>query len=174
MQRTGRWYRRNEREVMEAFGLRPVLGSGSGWVQKEDGESEAVLCQLKSTDKESLRLQQIDLERLELHAATAHKLPLFVVEFLATQRKYFVVSPSVLQDLAALLPKVQNTDGEPVEKEQECKAREAAPSVCPDAVAARERLERERRLLYNARQAEHRREWREKVKSWKLNKKSRL
>lgn len=173
MQRTGRWYRKNEREVMEAFGLRPVLGSGSGWVCKEDGEGECVIAQLKSTDKESLRLQQIDLERLELHAATAHKLPLFVVEFLAAQRKYFVVSPSVLQELAALLPKVQNTDGEPAEKEQEYKAREAAPSVCSEAIAARERLERERCLLSSARQAERRREWREKVKSWRQNKKNR-
>lgn len=173
MQRTGRWYRKNEREVMEALGLRFVLGSGSGWVHKEDGESEAILCQLKSTDKESLRLQRIDLERLELHAATAHKLPLFVAEFLATQQKYFVVSPSVLQELAALLPKVQNTDGEPAEKEQEYKAREAAPSVCSEAIAARERLERERCLLSSARQAERRREWREKVKSWRVNKKNR-
>ena len=78
MRRAGRWYRKNEREVVEALGLRPVLGSGSGWVCKEDGESEAILCQLKSTDKESLRLQRIDLERLELHAAAAHKLPLLI------------------------------------------------------------------------------------------------
>lgn len=30
--RTGKFYRRNEEEVMESLGLKPTKNSGSGWV----------------------------------------------------------------------------------------------------------------------------------------------
>lgn len=32
MLRSGRFYRRNEAEVMKSLGLRPTKNSGSGWV----------------------------------------------------------------------------------------------------------------------------------------------
>ena len=75
------WFR-NEKEVMKRLGFEPVKGSGSGWIDKEDGESEIALAQLKSTEAESYRLNYLDIEKLEYHAYVSHKLPVFVIEFL--------------------------------------------------------------------------------------------
>lgn len=50
MKRSGKFYRKNEAEVMESLGLKPTKNSGSGWVEKEDGQSDEIICQLKSTD----------------------------------------------------------------------------------------------------------------------------
>lgn len=103
MQRTARFYGKNERKTMEELGFSPVPRSGAGWIHKEDGENEAILCQLKSTDKESLRLQQIDLERLAYHAAISHKMPLFAVQFLSNGKIYFVVEKDKFADTAKAL-----------------------------------------------------------------------
>lgn len=75
------WFK-NEKEVMRQLGFKPVKGSGSGWVDKEDGESDVALAQLKSTEAESYKLNYLDLEKLEYHASVSHKLPVFVIEFL--------------------------------------------------------------------------------------------
>lgn len=75
------WFK-NEKEVMRSLGFEPVKGSGSGWIHKEDGESEVALAQLKSTEAESYKLNYLDIEKLEYHASVSHKLPVFVIEFL--------------------------------------------------------------------------------------------
>ena len=67
---------------MRSLGFEPVKGSGSGWIHKEDGESEVALAQLKSTEAESYKLNYLDIEKLEYHASVSHKLPVFVIEFL--------------------------------------------------------------------------------------------
>ena len=36
------WFK-NEKRVMKRLGFEPVPGSGSGWVNKEDGENENLL-----------------------------------------------------------------------------------------------------------------------------------
>jgi hypothetical protein len=81
MAKTGKEWRKREREVMSRLGLTPVVGSGSGWISKEDGESETILSQLKSTEKDSYRITLYDLELLKEHARQAGKAPLFVVDF---------------------------------------------------------------------------------------------
>ena len=60
LKRSGRFYRRNEAEVMRSLGLEPTPNSGSGPIWKEDGQSEEVICQLKSTDAESIRIHKKD------------------------------------------------------------------------------------------------------------------
>ena len=54
--RSGKFYRKNEREVMKNLGLKPTKNSGSGWIEKEDGENETIIAQLKSTDSESIKV----------------------------------------------------------------------------------------------------------------------
>lgn len=100
MKRSGKFYRRNEEEVMLALGLKPTKNSGSGWVEKEDGQSDEVICQLKSTDKESIRLNKYDIDTLNYNAAVSHKLPVFAIQFLGSNETYLLVKPEQLCDVA--------------------------------------------------------------------------
>ena len=75
------WFK-NEKRVMKRLGFEPVPGSGAGWVNKEDGENEFALAQLKSTDADSYLLNYLDIEKLEYHAAVSHKIPVMFVEFM--------------------------------------------------------------------------------------------
>lgn len=77
---------------MKKLGFEPVVGSGAGWVNKEDGESEFFLAQLKSTDKNSFTIKREDLDKLEYHAKVTHKLPVFVNEFLQDGKIYITIS----------------------------------------------------------------------------------
>lgn len=101
--RSGKFYYQNEREVLERLGLRQVPGSGNGWVQKEDGESDDILCQLKSTDAQSIRVQKLDIEKLEYHAMVSHRLPVFAINFLSDNSTYLLVSPESLLEVAEYL-----------------------------------------------------------------------
>lgn len=78
------WFDR-EKVKMKMLGLKPQPGSGSGELYKEDGEDEFFLCQLKSTEKESFRLQQRDLDKLFYHASLDEKIPLFAIDFVETE-----------------------------------------------------------------------------------------
>lgn len=97
--RTGKFYRRNERETLEKLGFKAVPGSGSGWIAKEDGENEIALVQLKSTDSSSYTLKMLDMRTLEYNAAVEHKVPIFVIQFLKQDKLYAVVNISDLSDL---------------------------------------------------------------------------
>lgn len=97
--RTGKFYYRNEREVMEQLGLQTVPGSGSGWVHKEDGENENVMVQLKSTDSDSYRINMFDIKQLEYHAMVSHKVPIFLVQFLKQQKLYAMVEVGNIEEL---------------------------------------------------------------------------
>lgn len=105
MARTQRFYRKNEAEVMRYLGLEPTPNSGSGWVVKEDGQSDNVIAQLKSTDKNSIQIKKADIETLEHNAAVSHKLPVFVIQFLQSDSVYLLVSPEALGDVAHYLAK---------------------------------------------------------------------
>lgn len=101
--RSTRFYRKNEAEVMKRIGLIPTANSGSGWIQKEDGESEHFLCQLKSTDKESISMRQMDIRALRNHAAEAHKIPVFALQFLSSDEVWVAVRESDLQEIKDIL-----------------------------------------------------------------------
>ena len=101
--RSGKFYRRNEEDVMRRLGLEPTKNSGSGWIEKEDGQSENVICQLKSTDANSIRINKKDLDVLQYNASVVHKLPVFAFQFLQTDEVYLAMKPEVLQDIAKYL-----------------------------------------------------------------------
>lgn len=100
MKRSGKWYRNNERGVMEQLGLEPTPNSGSGWLVKEDGQNENVICQLKSTDKNSIKVDKLDIDKLNKNAMVAHKLPVFAIQFINSSEVYLLVSPENLSDIA--------------------------------------------------------------------------
>lgn len=78
---------------MESLGLKQIPGSGNGWVAKEDGSNDFVLCQLKSTDAQSIKVNQKDIRMLEKNAATEHKYPLFAIQFLNTGELWLMAKP---------------------------------------------------------------------------------
>lgn len=100
MKRSGKFYRQNESEVMESLGLKPTKNSGSGWIEKEDGQNDNIICQLKSTDAASIKINLSDIEKLEFNAMVSHKIPVFAIQFLGTGKTYLLLSPANIMDAA--------------------------------------------------------------------------
>lgn len=88
---------------MKMLGLKPTPNSGSGWIVKEDGQNEDVICQLKSTDANSIKVSKKDLDVLNYNSLVAHKVPLFAIQFLKSNEVYFVVKPQDVKDIAKLI-----------------------------------------------------------------------
>lgn len=103
MKRSGKFYRNNEKEVMRSLGFTPTPNSGSSWIIKEDGQSEELICQLKSTDAKSIKIVKSDIDTLEYNALVAHKLPVFVIQFLSTNECFLVLRPEDITDIAKYL-----------------------------------------------------------------------
>lgn len=103
MKRSGKFYRKNEREVMKSLGLEPTLNSGSGWIAKEDGTNDYLICQLKSTDAQSIKVNQKDLRILEKNAVIEHKLPVFAIQFLNTGEIWLMVKPMHIDGIGEYL-----------------------------------------------------------------------
>ena len=101
--RSTKFYRRNEEEVMKSIGFKPTINSGAGWIQKEDGENDFALCQLKSTDALSISIKQNDLHILEQHAAQSHKMPVFAFQFLNTGETWIAIKPEHISVLKSLV-----------------------------------------------------------------------
>lgn len=101
--RSTKFYRKNEEEVMKQLGFKPTKNSGAGWVEKEDGQNEQCICQLKSTDKRSISIKQDDLHILEQNAAVAHKLPVFALQFLNTNEVWVMIKPEDLGLIQSLI-----------------------------------------------------------------------
>lgn len=99
MKRSGKFYSKNEKETLSKLGLRPIPFSGAGWVEKEDGENEFSLVQLKSTEASSYRVDMLDIKKLEYHASVSNKVPIFIIQFLKHDKIYALVN---LEDLDIL------------------------------------------------------------------------
>lgn len=99
MKRTGKFYRKNETEIMAMLGLDPTPNSGSGWIVKEDGQNENVICQLKSTDANSIKVDKNDIDTLIYNAFVCHKLPIFAIQFLKSGELYLVLKPEDLSEI---------------------------------------------------------------------------
>lgn len=88
---------------MKYLGLNPTPNSGSGWIIKEDGENEYVVCQLKSTDKQSIKVNKSDIDTLQYNALVSHKLPVFAIQFLQSNEVFLIVKPEDLTDIVKYL-----------------------------------------------------------------------
>lgn len=110
--RSTRFYRKNEAEVMNALGLKPTKNSGSGWIEKEDGQNDYLICQLKSTDAQSIKVNQSDIRILEKNAVVAHKIPVFAIQFLNTGEVWLMAKPEDLKDVSEFIEtgKVEKVD----------------------------------------------------------------
>lgn len=101
--RRGKEYYKNEARVMELLGMKQVPGSGNGWISKEDGENEEVLAQLKSTDKNSITVDHLEIEKLLYHAAVCKKLPAFIIQFLKSDDIFLLIKPVDLVGIVKFL-----------------------------------------------------------------------
>lgn len=101
--RSFKFYRKNEAEVMHNLGMKETKNSGSGWIEKEDGQNEYLICQLKSTDAQSIKVNQKDIRMLEKNALVAHKIPLFAIQFLNTNEVWLMIKPKDVFDVAEAL-----------------------------------------------------------------------
>ena len=97
--RSTKFYRKNEEEVMKSLGLQPTPNSGSGWIVKEDGQNDFVICQLKSTDAQSIKVNQKDIRILEYNAQVSHKIPVFAIQFLNTGEVWLMAKPEDFTDV---------------------------------------------------------------------------
>ena len=97
--RSFKFYRKNEEEVMGALGLKPTKNSGSGWIEKEDGQNDYLICQLKSTDAQSIKVNQKDIRMLEYNAQVSHKIPVFAIQFLNTGEVWLMAKPEDFTDV---------------------------------------------------------------------------
>ena len=88
---------------MKQLGFSPTINSGSGWIEKEDGKNDVALCQLKSTDAMSIKINQKDLRILEEHSAISHKKPVFAIQFLNTGEVWCMIKPDELKTLLSAL-----------------------------------------------------------------------
>lgn len=78
---------------MRRLGFKPTKNSGAGDVEKEDGENDVAICQLKSTDAQSISIRLKDLQILEYHASISHKIPVFAIQFLGTGDIWLLTKP---------------------------------------------------------------------------------
>jgi hypothetical protein len=98
--RTNKFYRKNESSLMKSLGLNPTPNSGSGWLVKEDGQNDFLIAQLKSTDANSIGVSLSDIKILEYNAATAHKVPTFIIQFIGTNDVFVVARPDDIPAIA--------------------------------------------------------------------------
>lgn len=103
MKRSGKFYFKNEKQVMKSLGLKQTKGSGNQWLEKEDGQNEYLICQLKSTDAQSIRVQQKDIRLLEYNADITHKIPIFAIQFLNTGEVWLMAKPEDFVDVSEYL-----------------------------------------------------------------------
>lgn len=69
-------------------------------IEKEDGQSDYLICQLKSTDKQSISVKQSDIRILEKNAGVSHKIPMFAIQFLNTGEVWLMAKPEDFTEVA--------------------------------------------------------------------------
>ena len=102
--RSQKYYLKNEKETVKKIGLKATKGSGSGWLEKEDGYNENVIAQLKSTHNTSISFKLVDFYKLEANALLDKKLPLFLLQFLESDDLFLVIRPEDLKNMVKYLP----------------------------------------------------------------------
>lgn len=173
--RSTKFYRKNEAEVMKRLGFSPTINSGAGWIQKEDAESEHFICQLKSTDKESMSIKQHDLNVLEIHASESHKLPVFAFQFLNHDEVWVAVRESDIEEIKAVIrgEREEQKTQESIDETEEIEYNYNVPRSSEDAIrsaVARKKYMEQREKEMQKRREEAREEMkqrrRKRNKSW--------
>lgn len=83
---------KHEKYIMQKYGLKRQPFSGGGEIFKEDGESEKLLAQLKSTEGKSIFIKKSDVLKLIKNASIAHKKPIFFIDFVSENEDLVLVA----------------------------------------------------------------------------------
>lgn len=102
------FYRKNEARKMKEIGLDPTKNSGSGWIEKADGQSEMLICELKSTEKKSIGVKFADIAKLEEQAIVAGKIPIFAINDLTNDDLFIIIRPEHISSVAKYLKTGKN------------------------------------------------------------------
>ena len=146
--RSFKFYRKNEQEVMKSLGLKPTKNSGSGWIEKEDGQNDYVICQLKSTDAQSIRVNQKDIRILEHNASVAHKIPLFAIQFLNTGEVWIMAKPEDIQDVSQYISTGECKKRESIDL-SECEELQTSSRTIKSSAGARNSFYEEKKKRYD-------------------------
>jgi hypothetical protein len=150
--RSGKFYRKNEADVMRSLGLKPTKNSGSGWIEKEDGQSEDIICQLKSTDAKSIRIAKEDIDTLIYNGLVVHKIPVFAIQFLETNEVFIMMRPEDISEVAKSLKgeRIEKTHNEflGIEDRPDRPLKEEPKRMIKSGGSARKVLEKEREEKY--------------------------
>ena len=148
MKRSGKLYYSYERETIEMQRMRQVTCSCYGWEDKKNGENEHLLCQLKSTDGNSIGVKKIDIDKLLLNAEPEHKLPVFAVQFLKSGEVYLLVRPIDIEEVAEYLDTgvVKRSEEDDIVEVKKIRAKKKP--VVRSSESARERFKAENNRKY--------------------------
>nr|DAV38791.1 MAG TPA: HOLLIDAY JUNCTION RESOLVASE junction resolvase, HJC, HYDROLASE [Caudoviricetes sp.] len=150
MKRSGKFYRRNEAEIMQILGMKPTKNSGSGWIEKEDGQNDNVICQLKSTDANSIKINKKDIDTLNYNASVSHKLPVFAIQFLQSNEVYLLLKPENLSEVIEYINtgEVKNNNLFEIENVEDVKAVNVSKQLVKSCSDAREQFKKEQERKY--------------------------
>lgn len=150
MKRSGKFYRKNEAEIMQMLGLKPTKNSGSGWIEKEDGQNDNVICQLKSTDANSIKINKKDIDTLNYNASVAHKLPVFAIQFLQSNEVYLLLKPENLSEVIEYIDtgEVKNNNLFEIENVEDVKTVNVSKQLVKSCSDAREQFKKEQERKY--------------------------
>lgn len=148
--RTGKFYRKNEVEVMKSLGLVPTKNSGSGWIEKEDGQNDYVICQLKSTDAQSIKVNQKDIRILEYNASVTKKLPMFAIQFLNTDEVWLIVKPTDIVEVSKFIEtgKCEVSESMIENQDSESENKRIKKKIVGSSSRAREQMRKKREQRY--------------------------
>lgn len=163
--RSTKYYRKNEEDVMKRLGLNPTPNSGAGEIWKEDGQSDHFICQLKSTDHQSISVKQSDIHTLEYNAAVSHKIPLFAIQFLNTDEVWVMVKESDIEIVKKLIQ--GEKEEKEIEKSVDIVPKEVYNVNMKQEIEARERFKKEREAERRNKEKEYKEKQRERVKDWR-------
>lgn len=149
MKRSIKFYRKNENIIMHMLGFKSTINSGAGWIEKEDGENDCAVCQLKSTDAKSISIKNVDLRQLEMNALTAHKIPVFAIQFIQSGDIWLMVRPEDV-DISNLIILKAEQDRDNFVKEMLSEQKEEKTEKS---------IDKENKILYNKRELEARKQF---------------
>lgn len=119
-------------------------------VEKEDGQNDNVICQLKSTDANSIKINKKDIDILSYNASVSHKLPVFAIQFLQSNEVYLLLKPENLSEVIEYINtgEVKNNNLFEIENVEDVKAVNVSKQLVKSCSDAREQFKKEQERKY--------------------------